>query len=268
MRVALKLAYLGTLYHGFQIQPDVPTIESELFKAFENLGIFCDQKEANYSASGRTDKGVHATSQVIAFDSDRPGLTLPRIINSEFPEGIWVWARSEVPDDFNARRDATSREYRYFLYGKKLSLPKIRSASRLLIGTHDFKNFSVNENKSTIRTVKKVEVRVDGDFLILDIVANSFIRYMVRKIVTALKMIGSGSRNEDWLLDMLNPEEFEYGLEAAPAYGLMLKNVNYDGISFIEDDYAKKGAFQSLNEKLLMYGTMFEVLKDLEYVLE
>jgi len=269
LRVALKLAYLGTLYYGFQIQPDVPTIEGELFKAFAKLGIFNDPKDANYSAAGRTDKGVHAISQVVSFESDRPGLTLPRIINSELPEGIWIWARSEVPGGFDARRDAIFREYRYFLYGKGLSLPKIRNASRMFIGTHDFANFSIKEDKkSTVRTVEKVGVRVDGDFLILDIVADSFARCMVRKIVTALNMIGAGSRNEDWLCDMLDPKRFECGIEAASAYGLMLKNVNYDGVTFIEDDYAKKRAVQSFKEQFLLHGTMFGVLQDMEYTLK
>ena len=118
MRVALKMAYFGTIYYGFQIQPDVPTIERELFKAFGMLGIFDDPKDANYSASGRTDRGVHAIGQVVSFDSDRPGLTSPRIINSSLPEGIWIWARSEVPEDFDARRNAISREYRYFIMEK------------------------------------------------------------------------------------------------------------------------------------------------------
>ncbi|MDY6966583.1 MAG: tRNA pseudouridine(38-40) synthase TruA [Halobacteriota archaeon] len=268
MRIAFKLAYFGTNYYGFQIQPDVPTIESELFGSLKKMGIIDDPKSANYSGSGRTDRGVHSIGQVIAFDSDRPGLAIPRIINSELPGGIWVWARAEVPEDFDARRDAISREYRYFFYGKSLNLPKIRSASRLLIGTHDFANFSVNEGKSTVRTIKSVEVRVDGDFLFLDVVADSFARYMVRKIVTALTMIGSGVRNAGWLTEMLDPEEHIEGIESAPAYGLVLKDVCFGNkVAFIEDDYAKKKAIQSLHKEFLWHGTMHEILKEMEYEL-
>ena len=88
---------------------------------------------------------------------------------------------------------------------------------------------------------------------------------MVRKIVTALKMIGSETRSEDWLFDMLEPNKFESGIEAASSYGLVLRNVNYDGITFVEDGYAKKNAVQSFKEQFLLHGTMFQVLKDMEY---
>jgi len=263
LRFAFKLMYLGTDYHGFQVQPDMQTVEGELFKALIGLGIFNDPKSARYSAAGRTDSGVHAINQVITFDSDKPELTTPRIINSELPDSIWIWARAEVPKDFDPRRNAIRREYRYYFHRGKLNLQKIRSASRLMVGTHDFANFSINEGKSTVRTVESVEVRVNGDFLFLDVVADSFARSMVRKVAMALSMIGSGAGDERWLARMLDPNEYREGIEPAPAYGLVLKNVTYEGITFIEDDYSKKRAIQNLNEGLLWHGTMFEVVKEM-----
>ncbi|MDY6865213.1 MAG: tRNA pseudouridine(38-40) synthase TruA [Halobacteriota archaeon] len=268
MRFAFKLMYLGTDYHGFQIQPDMQTVEGELIKALIELGIFDDPMSARYSAAGRTDRGVHAIGQVIAFDTDKIELATPRIINSKLSDSIRIWARAEVPDDFDPRRSAIRREYRYFFYRGNLNLQKIRSASRLLIGTHDFANFSINEGKSTVRTVESVEVRVNGDFLSLDIVADSFARSMVRKIAFALSMIGTGESDEGWLARMLNPNDYREGIEHAPAYGLVLKNVTYKGIEFIEDEYSKKKALQNLNEGLLWYGTMFEVVKEMREMLE
>ncbi|MDY6958344.1 MAG: tRNA pseudouridine(38-40) synthase TruA [Halobacteriota archaeon] len=267
MRFAFKLMYLGTDYHGFQVQPDKKTVEGELIKALTELEIINDPKSARYSAAGRTDRGVHAIGQVIAFDTDKIELATPRIINSKLPNSIRIWARVEVPDDFDPRRSAIRREYRYYLHRGKLNLPKIRSASRLLIGTHDFANFSINEGKSTVRTVESVEVRVIGDFLSLDIVADSFARSMVRKIVCALSMIGAGESDESWLARMLDPADYRGGIEQAPAYGLVLKSISYKEIEFIEEEYSKKKALQILSEGLLWYGTMFEVVKEMSEML-
>ena len=267
MRFAFKLMYLGTDYHGFQVQPDMQTVEGELLKALIGLGIFDDPKSAHYSAAGRTDRGVHAISQVIAFDSDKIELATPRIINSKLPDSIRIWARAEVPKDFDPRRNAIRREYRYYFHRGKLNLQKIRSASRILTGTHDFANFSINEGKSTVRTVESVEVRVNGDFLFLDMVADSFARSMVRKVAMALKMIGSGAGDERWLARMLAPNEYREGIEQAPAYGLVLKNVIYEGLIFIEDEYSKERALQNLKEGLLWHGTMFEMIKDMSEML-
>lgn len=96
MRVALKLAYIGTEFHGSQIQPNVETVEGELFKALRT-SIIESPKSANYTCAGRTDAGVHALEQVVSFDTDKLNLAIPRVINSELPSGIWVWAHAEVP---------------------------------------------------------------------------------------------------------------------------------------------------------------------------
>jgi len=176
MRVALKLAYIGTEFHGSQIQPNVETVEGELFKALRNLGIIESPKSANYTCAGRTDAGVHALEQVIAFDTEKLNLAIPRVINSELPPGIWVWAHAEVPLSFDARRDAVSRHYRYVMSGKEYDISRIREASKFLLGTHDFENFSrTNGEKSTVRTIERIDARVDGELIklmLLEIVSS------------------------------------------------------------------------------------------------
>lgn len=266
MRIALKIAYIGTEYHGFQIQSDVITIEKELFRTLEELGIIKDPKSARYIGSGRTDTGVHALGQVIAFNTDKPKLAIPRVINSKLPPSIWVWSRFEVPDDFDPRRHVVSREYRYFMCGECFNIPLMRNASRLLKGTHDFSNFAAKDgDKSTVRTVERIDVRLDGRFVTLDIRANSFLWHMVRKIVTALRMVGDETRDVQWLEDMLNPQEFEEGLEPAPAYGLLLKNVYYDpDIQWDDDAYAKRVADERLHEQFMWHGVMAEIFKELK----
>ena len=109
-RIALKLAYIGDRYHGFQIQQNAHAIESEIFASLEKNNIVDDIKEARYSGAARTDRGVHASGQVIAFDTSTGfGDPLPRIINRDLPDDIWVWAHAVVPSGFDARRDAVRR---------------------------------------------------------------------------------------------------------------------------------------------------------------
>jgi tRNA pseudouridine38-40 synthase len=265
MRVALKLAYIGTEFHGSQIQPNVETVEGELFKALRKLEIIESPKSANYTCAGRTDAGVHALEQVVAFDTEKPNLAIPRVINSELPQTIWAWAHAEVPSDFDARRDAISRNYRYVMSGKDYDISKIREASKLLVGTHDFANFSKsNGDKSTLRTIKKIDIRVDGEFSKIDVVGNSFLWNMVRKIVTALSMIGTGVRDGDWLLQLLNPEIYEEGIEPAAAYGLTLMEVKYpETIEWTEDSYSIRKAGEQNYKHILRQRVMAEVLEEL-----
>ncbi|AKB73387.1 tRNA pseudouridine synthase A [Methanosarcina lacustris Z-7289] len=265
MRVALKLAYIGTEFHGSQIQPNVETVEKELFKALRNLRIIESPKSANYNCAGRTDAGVHALGQVVAFDTDKTNLAIPRVINSELPPTIWAWAHAEVPFDFDARRSAVSRHYRYVMSGEEYDISKIREASKLLLGTHDFENFSrSNGEKSTVRTLERINARVDGELTTIEIVGNSFLWNMVRKIVTALSVIGKGVRDTDWLLQLLNPEIYEEGIEPAPPYGLTLMGVNYGGnIEWIEDDYSIRRAGEQIQKRILRHRIMAEVLEEL-----
>ncbi|WP_406670770.1 tRNA pseudouridine(38-40) synthase TruA [Methanolobus sp. ZRKC4] len=265
MRVALKIAYVGTGYHGSQVQPDVGTIEGELFKALTELEIIEDLKTARFSSSGRTDTGVHAREQVIAFDTDKPNLAIPRVINSKLPTAIWAWAHAEVPDDYDPRRWATCRRYRYVMSGEQYDISRIRSASRILVGKHDFANFCTKEgDKSTIRTIEKIDVRVSGTLTKIDIQANSFLWNMVRKIVTALTMVGSGVRDEEWLNQMLDPESYEEGLEPASAYGLTLMKVEYmQPIDWCEDGYAIRRASENVHDYMVRHRVMAEVMDNL-----
>lgn len=264
MRIALKIAYIGTDYHGFQVQPNVSTIEGEIFRALRELNIINNPHEANYIAAGRTDKGVHALGQVIAFDTDNPNVAIPRAINSKLPGTIWTWARAIVSDDFNPRRDALSREYRYIMVGKyEISL--LEGACRVLEDVHDFSNFATPDKKRTsVSRIESIQILVRRDFTIIDIKADFFLWHMVRKIATAMKMIGSGARDITWLEAMLDPSHFNEGLEPAPAYGLLLKNVEYKDITWNEDDYTMKLISNNLEKQFLVHSVMAELLRELK----
>ncbi|MCZ7393592.1 MAG: tRNA pseudouridine(38-40) synthase TruA [Candidatus Methanoperedens sp.] len=262
MRIALKVAYIGTEYHGFQVQPDVKTIEGELFRALRELKVINNPHEANYIAAGRTDKGVHALGQVIAFDTDNSDVAIPRAINSELPSAIWTWAGAEVPSNFDPRRHARYREYRYIMPGK-YDISLLMNAASLLKGKHDFSNFSTPENgRTSLCKIEKIDIHEEKEFTVIDIRADYFLWHMVRKIATALKMVGSGARDMRWLEQMLNPKAFTEGLEPAPAYGLVFRNVEYENIIWDEDAYAKKVMSENLEERFLMHGVMAEMLRE------
>lgn len=275
-RIALKFGYLGTQYHGFQIQPPTAgsTVEGKLVEALEHLSIIEDRAASNYVAAGRTDKGVHALAQVVSFDTTYPRVT-PRMINSMLPDDIWVFALARPASDFNARRDAISRAYRYFLWVRpeeELDSARMRAASELLIGTHDFSNFAQSPGPkeqealyySPIREITRIEIvpQSSGPFIVIDIEANGFLRKMVRKIVSALRLVGSGVRDTQWLADLVERRVTE-PVEPAQPFGLVLRDITYRDVDFVEDDYAKRRITTRLHEALTFHATIATVLDEL-----
>jgi tRNA pseudouridine38-40 synthase len=275
-RIALKLGYLGTRYHGFQIQPQSagPTIEGALFDALTGLKLIEDRASSNYAAAGRTDKGVHALSQVISFDTAKPGVT-PRMLNSLLPNDIWVYALATPGPGFNARRDACSREYRYFIplfTQPALDLPRMREATACFMGTHDFSNFAQPpgpneleaEHYSPVREVKRIAITTDStrSFLMVDLEADSYLRKMVRKIIAALIIVGRGLRDSQWLEALLERRISEQ-LEPVPACGLVLRNVSYPDLTFTVDEYARRRMVSRLTTELQFHATIAEVLREM-----
>jgi tRNA pseudouridine38-40 synthase len=263
-RVALKIGYLGTNYHGFQIQPqaELPTIESELLAALQKLDIIEDRNSAKYSAAGRTDKGVHALAQVVSFDTANPNVS-PRMINSALPDDIWTYALAKPDSGFNARRDAVSREYRYVLFFHPyLAITRMQEASELFLGTHDFSNFCQpdTDRHSTIREIKRISVEDRKSVVIMDIEASGFLRKMVRKIVSALIMVGSGIKDARWIEELLELR-IKAEIEPAPAFGLLLKSVSYRDVKFVEDEYAKRRIVERLRADLYFHASIAEVLE-------
>jgi len=262
MRIALKIAYIGTDYHGFQVQTNAKTIEGELFRALYELNIINDPHKAKYIAAGRTDRGVHALGQVVAFNTEKPNIAVPSAINSRLDGTIWAWARAEVSPGFDPRRFAKSREYRYILFGR-FDLSIMKEASQQLIGKHDFYNFAKNDNeRRTICTINKIDVHEAGEFTVIDIRADYFFWHMVRKIATAMKMVGTEERDTSWFEQMLHPSEFGEGLQPAPAYGLIFKNVEYDNITWVEDKYAKRHISKTLDEMFLKHAVMAQLFRE------
>ncbi|RLG33732.1 tRNA pseudouridine(38-40) synthase TruA [Methanosarcinales archaeon] len=262
VRLALKVGYIGSAYHGFQIQPDLPTVEGKLCEGLESSGVISDRRASRFISAGRTDRGVHALGQVVAFDTDNYRLAVPRIINTFLPEDIWVWARSEVDLSFDPRRDALSREYRYILYAGSLEIERMKEASKILIGRHDFASFSKRGDElTTIRDVHKIDLKMQNDLIIFDISADAFLWQMVRRIVAALALVGSGEKDSDWLEGLLNSKTST--IAPAPAYGLILRDVSYGDLKFEVDRYVRDRMVSALSERFEHYAVLKGVMDEM-----
>ncbi len=242
MKIALKLAYLGDAYYGFQRQPGLVTVDSEVSKALLKIGVI----NGDFCYAGRTDRGVSALGQVIDFwiDEDKAYLARPRCVNGRLPRDIWAWAWAVAPIGFSARWNALWREYRYILWHPGLDMKRMRAAALPLLGQHDFRNFS-SAKVDTIKNILKLEISERDGLFVFDIRADGFLWNMVRKIACALEKIGSGEEEPEWIHDLLNPE-LNYGAPTGPAEGLMLMDVGYEGLEWHIDEYSRHRAAKVL----------------------
>ena len=244
MKVAFKIGYLGRNYHGFQLQPEVPTVQAAVGGALRSLRL----NDGRFCYAGRTDRGVSALSQVIDFyiDPARANLALPRVLNSRLPPDVWAWAVASVPENFSARHAALWRDYRYILPEGGLEIELMREAARRLLGVHDFRNLSSEKTRPTVRDLMKIEISEDAGMVIFEVRSDGFLWNMVRKIATALAVVGRGEREPEWVDLLLDPRTNQ-GVAAAPAEGLILMDVGYQGIDWRVDAYSIRMAEERLS---------------------
>ena len=236
-RYALRVFYIGTNYYGFQRQTSkFKTIEGCLFKAFEKAELIDDSQTFRYGAAGRTDRGVHALGQLIAFSTSRK--TILGQLNAHLPEDIRCWAIAHVPEEFNPRFDALSKHYMYFLpYEETLNLEEMRNAADYLIGTHNFKNLSkVNHHVNPIRELTLLKFKKVNEVLHFEFIGKSFLWQQIRKIVTVLTLVGRSLMTLNEFKKLLDPSSSpKKGIPPAPAWGLLLYNVQYSELNFTND---------------------------------
>ncbi len=242
-RRAYRVAYDGRAYHGFQRQPDVPTVEDALLDALRALGA-CpgDGTPPGWAAAGRTDAAVSAVAQTVAFDA--PAWLSPAAFTSELPADVWVWADTAVPADFHATHDATVRTYTYHLHAPpgEASEARARETLATLSGEHDFHNLTPDD-EGTIRNLEAGLER-EGDFLRIRLRADGFPRQLVRRVVSLVAECAREVRPADTpgegelqgrealperLERVLSPEPLSgpEGVPPAPADPLVLTDVSY-----------------------------------------
>ena len=261
MRLALTIEYEGTRYRGFQYQVNVPSIQGELEQAIERL----TGEGVRVKGAGRTDAGVHAEAQVVAFDTEAEHSTdtFMSALNHYLPPDIAVKDARIVRPDFDPRRHARSRTYRYSILNSStpsplarlfvchiretLDVDRMREAAGLFVGEHDFRRFAapLPEGKTnSVRAIhsatlsvppEPVEGRIGmawmNDTLTFEVTGNAFLQHQVRRMAGALVDIGRGRLSKCELQAMIDNRQTDNVAHSLPAHGLCLARVEYDELT-------------------------------------
>lgn len=246
----ITLAYDGTDFFGWQVQPDKPTVQGALSDALARVtGV-----KVLPQGSGRTDAGVHALAQVAscAIDTPIPAANLVTALNDILPAGIRVRSVEDVPEDFHARKSAKAKIYRYRIYRGDicppflaryvchhpypLDEPAMMAAANLVIGEHDFTSFAAadpekgceEEEKSKVRNISFSRwERRHGDELVYLVRGNGFLHHMVRNLVGTFLQVGKNSLDTAAFRGILEAKDRSAAGPTAPANGLYLVSVEY-----------------------------------------
>ncbi|MDD2663696.1 MAG: tRNA pseudouridine(38-40) synthase TruA [Dechloromonas sp.] len=256
MRIALGLEYCGTAFRGWQSQAGGGTVQDALQAALAKIvgtpvGVLC---------AGRTDAGVHATQQVVHFDSpvERPVTAWVRGVNTHLPDGVAVRWAQPVGDEFHARFSARGRRYRYLLLNRpqrpglwqgrlgwfhgELDLAAMQAACGRLPGEHDFSAFRAAEcqAKSPVKTMTRATVRQCGSLFVFDFEASAFLHHMVRNLVGTLVYIGKGAQPPGWVDELLQMKDRKLAAPTFSPDGLYFRGPVYEphwGLPDPDDDF-------------------------------
>lgn len=244
MRFALGLEYDGASFHGWQSQADKSGVQDALERALSAIA----SEAVSVVAAGRTDAGVHATLQVVHFDSvaERENNAWIRGVNALLPPTVAVRWAQVVPDEFHARFCAHGRHYSYLLldrpvrpallagrvgwYHRPLALEAMREAAQGLLGKHDFSAFRAAEcqAKSPTKTLSRIDISRMDDIIRFDFHADAFLHHMVRNVVGALVYVGNGRRRASWITELLAARDRTRAAPTFDASGLYLTGVDYE----------------------------------------
>ncbi|NRQ43858.1 tRNA pseudouridine(38-40) synthase TruA [Rheinheimera sp. YQF-2] len=243
MRIALGIEYDGSAFYGWQRQREVNSVQQELEIALASVA----NQPVELSCAGRTDAGVHATGQVVHFDTSAVRDSKAWIMgtNTRLPDAIAVRWAQPVADDFHARFSATARRYRYIIYNHKyrpailraglshyhqtLDIELMQQAAPLLLGEQDFSSFRAMQcqSKTPFRNIHHLTIERRGDFIVLDIKANAFLHHMVRNITGSLLEVGMKNRPPEWIGEVLAAKDRSLAAATAKPGGLYLVDVDY-----------------------------------------
>lgn len=224
MRIALKFAYDGTGFHGYARQPGLRTVEGEILNALDKI----EARHIRFRTASRTDKGVSALGNVIAFDTNFRPDEICGALNSSL-EDIYFRGYAEVPLGFNPRT-AEERWYRYHLYGDH-DLNLLRELSEIFTGERDFSSFArMEEGRNPVREIREIKISEKGEFVLIDIRARSFLWQMVRRIVGAMLSVEQGEREIDDIKRALKREKVIFSI--AKPERLFLMDIRYKKIDF------------------------------------
>jgi len=257
---AFRLAYDGRPFYGFQRQPDVPTVEGTLFDALRSLSVLSidGHRPEGYAAAGRTDAGVSAVAQTVAFEC--PDWLTPRALNSELPGTVRAWASTDVDPEFHATHHAVRRVYTYYVYAPQQADRSLdgrppadgglaTEALDGLCGYNDFHNLT-SDDHGTRRGLSGCIDR-NGEFLVIEVVAGGFARELVRRLVSVVRAVATGERPVDWIDELLGPEPVDPRPPPAPPEPLLLSGVRYHDIDFERDPEAVDSGAVAFGERAI-----------------
>ena len=241
--IKLTIAYDGTDFHGWQLQPGLRTVQQVLSEAIEPL----NGARPRLTACSRTDAGVHALGQVVQFltMSRHAPEVFVKALNAKLPHDVRVLDACEKPQAFHATLDARSKRYRYRIDNAKIVNPfelryawhvfhrldvdAMNRAAKALLGRHDFRSFETEwpNRMSSVRTIFDVVAIRKEDLVFIEVEADGFLYNMVRTIAGSLSFVGVGKRPEAWLGEVLRAENRVHAGPTAPPQGLFLVRVDY-----------------------------------------
>ena len=244
MRIALGVEYDGNAFHGWQTQPGGGTVQDVLQEALARIA----GEAVDVVCAGRTDAGVHATGQVVHFDTQvrRPLTAWVRGVNTFLPPAVSVVWAQPVADDFHARFSAFGRRYRYLLLNRPqrpgvghgrvgwdhhpLDVGCMQQAAALIIGEYDFSAFRAAgcQAKTPVKTMREASVRRLGELIVFDFEASAFLHHMVRNLVGSLVYIGQGRQPVGWMRELLAMKDRTQAAPTFAADGLYLVGVRYE----------------------------------------
>lgn len=245
MRYAVKLAYDGTRFSGSQVQPGVRTVHAEVARSLARLD---PGSPGVLRWAGRTDAGVSAAANVVAFETEHPAASLLPALTHGM-EDAWAWALAPVGPSFEPRH-ALERHYRYFLRSDA-DAAALERALQPFVGTHDFTAFCRLEPGVTpVRTVLAAHARRAGPFVVLDVRGESFLWNQVRRMVEAARRVAEGELDADAIPRALR-EGKPAELGTAPPEGLVLLDVRYPGLAWQEaEGSARARVFERLRRRV------------------
>jgi tRNA pseudouridine38-40 synthase len=252
-KLALKIAYDGTRFHGYARQPTVPTIEGGIIDSLIDKNIISDVKKAEIRCGSRTDKRVSALTNVMTFYTDEPAKDVLYLLSSEF-DSIFPYGITEVDDNFNPRY-AINRSYHYLLPITRFSTSKLKNALSLFVGNHDFSNFArIESHRNPVRTIDRITVNEENNVVIVEITAQTFLWNQIRRIIEASIKYCKEKITLDQIQQALTHPETPIDFNIAPATPLILTNIEYPDLSFFEPEELKqrRNVIESLVENHLI----------------
>jgi tRNA pseudouridine38-40 synthase len=252
---AYRIAYDGTGYRGFQRQPHGETVEDAILDALRGLDVLGSEKASGdaddvppgYAAAGRTDAGVSAVAQTVAFEA--PDWLTPAAFDGELPNDVRAWASADVADGFHATRDAERRRYEYHLHAPEADDGAAARVLGTLSGDHDFHNLTPDDTGARRELAATCER--DGQYLVCRFAAGGFPREFVRRAVALVASVAADEADLGFVDRVLSREPLSgpEGLGPAAPEPLVLADVDYPGVAFDVDDEAAATAWTAFERR-------------------